>query len=175
MPKKTSKKKQQEKSIVVRTPQRTQEVTLPSNYGLRNELNKWFDDMRDQMEERFLNPWLPSSALVDVRVPSMDIMDKGNEFIIHADMPGIDKDKIEINVTSSHIEISGETGNSDESNEHGYVTQERNYSQFYRSSSLPADVIPEKAEAKINNGVLEIRLPKKTPTPVTKKHKVQVK
>lgn len=61
-----------------------------------------------------------------------------------------------------------------EEEKRGYVRRERTYSGFYRNILFPEEVVPEKTESIYQNGLLEIRVPKKTPTEA-KKHKVKVK
>lgn len=78
-------------------------------------------------------------------------------------------------MTKDGIEISGQTGAEREGTERNFVVRERSYSSVYKRLAFPEEVIPEKANAKIKDGVLEVSIPKKTPTPGVKKHKVEVK
>jgi HSP20 family molecular chaperone IbpA len=171
--KKKVEKKNIQRSIILRN-NRPAEIPVLRPEDVRAEMNRWFDDLRSAMDERFFNPWVPASAFIDIKEPTMNIIDNGKEFVIHADMPGIPRENIEINVTPTHIEISGEYEKQNDDSRRDYVRQERVYSQFYRTSSLPAEVMAEKAAATVNNGVLEVRLPKKEPTVEKRKHKVPV-
>ena len=105
----------------------------------------------------------------------MDLIDTGKEFQVHAEVPGIPKDKIDITVTKDSIEISAKTEVERKEEEKGFVVKERGYSEIYRKQSFPEEVLPEKAEATVKNGVLEIKIPKKSPTPEIKKHKLSIK
>jgi len=96
------------------------------------------------------------------------------EFQVHAEVPGIPKDKIDITVTKDSIEISAKTEVERKEEEKGFVVKDRGYSEIYRKQSSE-EVVPEKAEATVKNGVLEIKIPKKTPTPEIKKHKLEIK
>jgi HSP20 family protein len=107
----------------------------------------------------------------EIRNPFVDMIDTGKEFKILAEMPGATKDKIDISISGNTLEISSETGNETETSEGNVVHRERSYRKFYRCIELPEDIIPEKATSKLNNGVLEIILPKKNPT---EKKKVKV-
>ncbi|WP_424358724.1 Hsp20/alpha crystallin family protein [Methanocella sp. MCL-LM] len=101
-----------------------------------------------------------------VQVPHVDIREHGNEIIVTADMPGVSKDDISIDVKEGNVlEISARKKMESQKEEKGYIRHERGYSKFYRSISLPSDVDRSKAKATYNNGVLEITLP------VTEKHK----
>ena len=174
MARKPRARKTMEKGIAVRTPAKIYDVTIPGPVGVKDEIERLFDDVRTEMEKRYINPWIPASAFITVKEPSMDIVDTGNEFVVHADMPGIPKENISINVTTTKIEIMGETRRQGEEKEKDYVRKERQYTQFYRTTPLPSDVIPDRTQASVNNGVLEVRLPKKNPTD-KKKHRVMVK
>jgi len=90
-------------------------------------------------------------------------------------MPGIPKDKLDITITEDGIEISGKAETERKEEEKGYVVRERGYSEVYKRMAFPEEVIPDKAEAALKNGLLEIKVPKKTPTPSVKKHKVEIK
>jgi HSP20 family protein len=174
MTRKPRTRKTMEKSIAVRTPAKIYDVTIPGPVGVKDEIERLFDDVRTEMEKRYINPWIPASAFITVKEPSVDIIDTGKEFVVHADMPGIPKENISINVTTSKLEIMGENRRQVDETEKDYITKERQYTQFYRATPLPSAVIPDKTQASVNNGVLEVHLPKKNPTD-RKKHKVTVK
>jgi HSP20 family protein len=89
-----------------------------------------------------------------------------------AEILGIPRDKIDVTVTKDAIEISAETGAEKEKN---FIVRQRSYSSIYKNLAFPEEVIPEKAECTLKDGLLEVSIPKKTPTPEVKKHKVAVK
>ena len=103
-----------------------------------------------------------------------DLIDTGKEYRLCAEIPGIPKDKIDINVDGDSIEISAEAQTESEEEKKGYVGRERTYSKFYRSMNFPEQVIPEKAQATLENGILDIIVPKRVPTEA-KKRKVKIK
>ena len=78
---------------------------------------------------------------------------------------------------TSHLngEISAESSTETERKDEDYTYRERGYASYRRVLDLPADVLPDKAEASFNNGVLEVTLPKKEPTEVETKTRVQIK
>jgi HSP20 family protein len=93
-------------------------------------------------------------------VPNVDVMERGNDVVVTADMPGVDKNDIKINVRDDNtLEISAEKKMEKEEKEKGFIRHERAYSRYYRSIKLPAPVDKSKAKASYNNGVLEITLP----------------
>lgn len=127
-----------------------------------------FEELR-RMQERMsrlfeelpeaLGTSLPSAPGV-TQTPYVDVVDRDKDVVVTADMPGVDKKDIKINVRGDMLEISAERKMEHEEKEKGYLRHERSYNRFYRSIRLPAPVIKEKAKASFNNGVLEVTLPK---------------
>ncbi len=94
------------------------------------------------------------------QMPYVDIINRDNDVVVTADMPGVDKNDIKINVRGDTLEISAQRKTEQEQKEQGYLRHERSVSKYYRSIRLPAPVDKDKAKASFNNGVLEITLPK---------------
>lgn len=143
-----------------------------------DELDRWLDQIRSEFERELWRPALwpwRSSALPDIRQPLVDIEDKGSEFLMTAEIPGVSKEDIDISVTEDGVEIKAETKREKEEEERGYYRKERSYKQVYRSLSFPSEILPDKAEASMENGLLRLRLPKKEVTPGSKAYKVKVK
>jgi HSP20 family protein len=95
-----------------------------------------------------------------VTIPDVDVEERGNDIIVTADMPGVDKSDIRINVTEDNVlEISAEKKAEEKKEEQGYIRHERSYSRYYRAIRLPVPVDKTKAKASYNNGVLEVSMP----------------
>lgn len=124
-----------------------------------------YEEMR-RIEDRIgrLFEEMPGSAGArtegSTQMPYVDVMDRGSELVVTADMPGVDKNDIRINVNGNMLDISAERKAGQEQAEKGYIRRERSYSRYYRSIRLPAAVDKGSAKARFNNGVLEITLPK---------------
>lgn len=113
-----------------------------------------------------------------VREPLVDLVDKGNEYEVMVEMPGLNKEDIKINVEPRSVSIGAEqkTEQKEEEEEKGYFFHERSYSSFFRRIPLPEEIVPGKADAEYKNGVLEITLEKKEPQkPEDKGFRVRVK
>ena len=87
------------------------------------------------------------------------------------DLPGFSKDDVEIEVTDDAVAISAEKTQTEEEKKKNYVRRERSAQTFYRRVQLPEEVKCDEAKASLNDGVLEITLPKKEPKE-TKKLKI---
>jgi HSP20 family protein len=119
-------------------------------------------------------PFAPETVRPSFRAARADIADTGTSFKVTADIPGIPKDKLEIRVSGTSVEIRGETEQNAKKAENGYLHRERHYAGFYRTLELPEPVVAKDATAKLENGVLELELPKEHPTPSAEPFKVPV-
>jgi HSP20 family protein len=95
-----------------------------------------------------------------VYTPAIDIKEEEDKLVVTTDLPGINKEDVQINLKEDMLEISAKTGKEKETEEEGYLRRERTYTQFYRAVHLPASVKEEGSTAKMENGVLTITLPK---------------
>jgi HSP20 family protein len=140
-----------------------------------------FDDLMGDFRRSFIEnigfpwEWISVDSDYPVREPTTDLVDTGSKFIVHAEMPAVPKDKIDVTLTKDGIEISAETDVATEEKEHNYVVRERVYSHVHKQLSFPEEVIPEQAVSTLRDGLLEVTIPKKKPAPAPKKHKVVVK
>jgi len=147
-----------------------------------------FEDLMDNFRRNFIESiafpsesiafpwdWVSIEPVVPVREATVDLVDEGNRFVVHAELPGVAKDKIDVALTKDGIEISAETDVETEDKGKNFVVRERVYSHVYKQLSFPEEVIPEKAESTFRDGLLEVCIPKKTIAPAPKKHKVAVK
>ncbi len=139
------------------------------------EMRRMLDSFRTNMDEMFGRMWPSPGGMGSLRQPRVDVLDLGNALQVVADMPGVQKDDIEINLTPERLEIEAESKTETERTEEEYTYRERGYSSYRRVLDLPAEVLPDKAEAKFTNGVLEVTMPKKEPTQVEQKKRVAVK
>jgi len=140
-----------------------------------DEMDRWFDEFRRNFERRFWGPEaLWGETGIRVREPPVDLLDKGSEFVVRAELPGVAKEDVDLNVTPDGLEIRAETNRSREEREKDYYFQERTYQALQRVLPFPAEVNADLASATLKDGVLEVRIPKKEPTPETKPVKVRV-
>ncbi|HVK95734.1 MAG TPA: Hsp20/alpha crystallin family protein [Noviherbaspirillum sp.] len=91
----------------------------------------------------------------------MDLSETDQEYQIQAEIPGVKKEDIKIAIDGNKISISAELKQETEINEGNMIRSERRYGQQYRSITLPQDVDDSKAQAKFQDGVLNLSLPKK--------------
>ncbi len=130
------------------------------------EPTRWdpFDEIRKTQDRlsRLFEYFMPMEEWGGSKVftPPVDIKEEGDNLVVTADLPGINKEDIEINLKEDMLEISAKSGKEKETEEEEYIRRERSYTRFYRAVRLPTSVKEEGSTAKIENGVLTIKLPK---------------
>ncbi|HEX5884133.1 MAG TPA: Hsp20/alpha crystallin family protein [Pyrinomonadaceae bacterium] len=92
-------------------------------------------------------------------MPQIEVFQNKDQFTVRADLPGLTKDDVKIEVTDDFLTISGERKEEKEEKHEGFYRSERNYGSFYRQIPLPESAKTENAEATFRNGVLEITIP----------------
>jgi HSP20 family protein len=93
--------------------------------------------------------------------PAVDIYENTDSVVVKAELPGVEKDQISVEVKDGILSLRGERKFEKEVKEESYHRIERAYGSFQRSFSLPVSVDQEKVTAKFKDGVLEVKLPKK--------------
>ncbi len=97
--------------------------------------------------------------------PSMDLQDTEDKVLVTADVPGVDKGDVTVNVRGDMLEITAEKK---EEKGEGYIRRECGYTGFYRRIPLPAEVDPGKVDATLKDGVLRIEMTKTAPSEAKK-------
>jgi len=125
-------------------------------------MNRMFENFSGKPASRRLLSSGERGAVVpsEYREPFIDVVDGDKEIIATAEMPGLEKNDIKINVSEDMLEISAETKQEEKKEEKGYIYRERRSGSYYRSISLPSPVDPDNSKATYENGVLEIKMPK---------------
>ncbi len=93
-------------------------------------------------------------------LPSVDIYEKENKIFIDAEIPGVAKENIHVDVKGKTLTLSGESKGENEIKEENNYRRERRYGRFERTFNLAFEIDPEKVEAKYDNGVLSLIIPR---------------
>jgi HSP20 family protein len=91
--------------------------------------------------------------------PDVEVFQKNNELTIKADLPGLKRDEVTVEVTDQAVTIQGERKRDVEEEHEGVYRSERSYGRFWRVIPVPEGAIGEQAKATFRDGVLEIRMP----------------
>jgi HSP20 family protein len=130
------------------------------------EMDRLFDDfggsfLSPGFDRGFLSPGFGREfQQLAAWSPQTEVFERGDELVVRADLPGLTKDDIKVDIEDDQIIIQGERRDEREENREGFYQSERSYGSFYRSIPLPQGIDANQANATFNNGVLEITLPK---------------
>ena len=162
--------------------QRTQPGREPSQaLSRRGERDAWlnpFSLMRrlsDEMDRAFasslgLPTWgRPEYERQSMWIPAVEVHERDNNLVVSAELPGMGKDDVKVEVTDEGLVLHGERKREHEEKREGYFRSERSYGQFYRVVPLPEGIDPERAKAQFKDGVLQVEIP--LPPSSQRKHK----
>lgn len=120
---------------------------------LQDRINRLFEDAfpsKSEGEDFSAGDWKPLA----------DIYDKGDSIMIHAELPGVKKEDVSIEVRENILTLKGLRAADKEIREENYYRRERSSGSFQRSFTLPPMINPDQIKAKFKDGVLEIEIPK---------------
>lgn len=140
---------------------------------MKREMDRLWEEFFPASTRSFLGPWRRSHGEEGVAVPLVDVIDRGDEVVVKAEMPGVDKDHIDISIHENTLTIKGEIKKEKEYKEEDYYLTERTYRSYARTLNIPVKINPDKVKANLREGILEIHLPKSEDTR-PKKIKVDV-
>ena len=169
---------------VVPSKNRTQAPSLAQT-SLSNNLDRIFEDFRSSFNDimspfltapwpgepyfgpSLLQPWGVSPALPETlptRYPVVDVADRGEYYELTAELPGFNKDNIDVQVGDDVIQLTAQLQEESKSQDTRYVSHERTYSAFNRVIQFPEQIVGAKVEGTMKDGILTMRIPKREPT-----------
>lgn len=169
---KKSTKESRKSQIVLRRPEDT---FLELDRAVSDYIRRFDNAWPSFLHGGFFAPRLWRSLDVpETRRAFADMIDSGDHYTVRVEVPGIPKEKLDISVTPRGIKIEGEAETRIDEGKEGYVHKERTWSKLRRELNFPEEVVPDRADAEVKEGILQIVVPKKSPTEM-KSHKVEVK
>lgn len=148
----------------IKTDTEIEKVSPSRALSPMEEFDRMFDDFfsRGWMRPfRFGQPsWSHLPAPFEGRTPQVDVVDRDDEIFIKAELPGVDKDDLEITMTNNSITIKGSTKAEEKEEKGDYHRCEISQGAYSRTLSLPSEVDTDKAKAKFKHGVLKLTIPK---------------
>jgi len=129
---------------------------------IRQELNRLFNDYDDFGFPTLLESFskMPNLTATGTWVPAIELKETPQDYILTAEVPGIEKSDLDIDVTEQSVTIRGESRQKSEQTKDNVYRSELRYGRFYRQVSTPGAIMPQKATANFQNGMLTITLPK---------------
>jgi HSP20 family protein len=107
--------------------------------------------------------WYQQDFNINSKITAVDMVDTVKGYKITTEMPGVNKKDIEINVTENYIKICGVKQNITKEDNEAWIRRERSYSTICRTMPFPEEINPDKADATLKDGILEIIVEKKKP------------
>ena len=144
---------------LVRWNPRGQNVTLRDD--VRDDIECFLEDVFRGNQRPWNGQWTTSGTRAFT--PRVDLKNLEKEVVLRADLPGIEKEDLDISVTHEVVTIKGERKVEETDENECYYCQESTYGAFERIVPLPEEVSSEEANATLKNGVLTLRLPKAKP------------
>jgi HSP20 family protein len=157
-----------------------EQTTLPMKKEDRPAPRRWdpfemFDALQGEMDRLWHRPppfWsgaLPTlfrrtSGSGIAWAPRIDVYEKDNAVIVKAELPGLKKEDVQVELDDGTLVIRGESKAESEVKDENYYRIERSFGSFYRRMALPFEVKPEQIQATMKDGVLEVRIPKPAET-----------
>ena len=158
---------------MAKTPKKKEVATTPKSGELQRpahmmspfeEIERYFDRL---LPRGWLDPfhwerphWPELGAAFEGRMPRVDVIDRDDEIVVHAELPGVGKDDLDVSMTGNTVTVKGSTRREEKEEKGDYYRCEISRGAFARTVTLPGDVDAERAEASFKDGVLELKLPK---------------
>lgn len=125
------------------------------------ELMRRFTDEMDRAFENFglTRNWGYGGGESAFWSPAVEVFERDNNLVVHAELPGLSKDDVKVEMTDDGLVIQGERKREHEEKGEGFYRSERSYGQFYRLIPLPEGANADQATAQFENGILEVSVP----------------
>ena len=138
------------------------------------EMDRMFDNF---MRQGWMRPWrfewpsFPELATLETKLPKIDVIERDNEVVVRAEVPGVDKNDLDVSVSDNTLTIKGSTRHEEKEEKGDYYRHEISTRAYNRMVALPTDVDGTKAKASFKDGVLELTLPK---TEKARRHSIKL-
>lgn len=153
-------KKKEKMELAPKTPETVNPFQMMRRFT--KDMERLFEDFQGFRFPTFFNTAFTPFRTEFERfewVPQIEVFQNNGKFMVRADLPGLTKDDVKVEMTDDLLMISGERKEEKEETHEGFYRTERSYGSFYREVPLPEGAKTEKAEATFQNGVLEITIP----------------
>jgi HSP20 family protein len=136
---------------------------------------RWNDEMDRLFEDfGFGRSSRTGRQSVGAWAPQIEVFQRGNDLVVRADLPGLRKEDIQVDINDDVLTIQGERKQEHEEEREGWYRNERSYGGFYRAVPLPEGTIGDSAKASFKNGVLEVVL-QTPPRDVSRGRRLEIK
>ena len=142
---------------------------------LSSVFQRWNDEMDRLFEDfGFGRSLFSGRQSVGVWAPQIEVFQRGNDLVVRADLPGLRKEDVQVEINDDVLTIQGERKHQYEEEKEGWYRNERSYGSFYRAVPLPEGTIADSAKASFKDGVLEVVL-QAPPREVSRGRRLEIK
>jgi HSP20 family protein len=145
-------------------------LTKAESKGPFAEMEKRFRELERRFDDVFSSDWgIPARwewpewsrlSKMELKTPKVDIIERDEDILVRADIPGVKKENLDVSLTDNTITIKGSTSEEKKEEKGDYYRSETMKGEFSRTMSLPSDVDGNKASSSFKDGVLEVVVPK---------------
>jgi HSP20 family protein len=165
--------KEKKGALAVKKEKKPLAVKEPRQDSIQ-DLNQLLDSLRSEIVwDPFRGFEWPAEYELPTRIPFVDVIDFGKEYVVKAELPGLKKENVEIEVGTNELSLTAKSDVESEEKGKNYLHRERAYSTFRRYIGFAEGIDTGKASATIIDGILEVKLPKLEPEPEKKKRKLK--
>jgi len=126
-----------------------------------DEMDRFLEDFIGRNWLRPFGAWgRPLTTELAPLLPKVDVLDRDDEVVVRAEVPGMEKDELDISISGNMLTLKGETRREEKEEKGDFYRCEMSRGAFARTLLLPAEVDEDKAKASLRDGVLELKLPK---------------
>jgi HSP20 family protein len=173
---KTMKKEEKKEGMELarKTPEQFNPLSLVRRFT--NDMERLFEDFEGYRFPLFFGKDFDPFPMELEKIewlPPVEVLKKDGHLLVRADLPGMTKDDVKVELTNDMLMLSGERKQEKEEKHEGFYRSERSYGNFYRQIPLPEGVKTENAHAVFHNGVLEITMPAPKTEPRTRKLEIK--
>jgi len=136
----------------------------------REPQTSWINSVNTMLDTFRLIPWdpfrgfeWPAEYELPTRIPYVDVIDSGTEYVAKAELPGLKKETLAIEVGPNELSVAADSDVEREEKGKTYLHRERAFSTFRRNIGFPESIDTDRVSAELAEGILEIRLPKLVP------------
>lgn len=127
---------------------------FPEMESLRRQMDQIFDELVVN------NPVTHQKDYANLLKPAIELQDHTEYFLLRVALPGVDGKDVDVQIAKDAVAISGETKSQHQEPQNNYIRSEFHYGKFQRVISLPTHILNEQVEAKFDQGILTLTLPK---------------
>jgi HSP20 family protein len=128
--------------------------------SMRREMDRMWEGIFPTPRRSLLAPWRRLPSKDDTAIPAIDVIDRADEILVRCEMPGVEKENIDVSVHEDTLTVKGEVEKDNEYKDEDYYHSERTCRSYKRSIHIPEKVKADEIEASLKDGMLNVHLPK---------------